>query len=312
MRTAALVGLSILSFCGGLGVGYAVWRGAEGLAPEGALTAVPRALPSREEVVAEPLQGRSPSRPAPGHSFVASVVAPSPAPVDTPCPECPECPPVPACGAPRDELLQALREDNARLRIRIADARERLRKTGPQRRYLEPTAQGRRRLAAEEDSLLLEVPSWKDDIALPDELGERLSFGAGERAEMEALYREFRRTLHGDLRALLSEMVGDPGAGENATIDSMIHDIIQLSPVEPCREQMRMITEALASGETLPPVGDGPGCASLILALFAAVDGLDAEVRGTLGDGAAEVLWGNTSTFEFGPLGGTGGAGLAP
>ncbi len=317
MRTAAMVGLVFIGIGVGLGAGYTLWGGSEApthacperAAPDSASVSpqgdadVPRAVPAPAEDAAR-------VAPAPRVAPPAGRLAPATVSRPGEPPPCPVCPAAATGGVSRDELVQALREDNARLRASVADAQERLRKTGPQRRYLEPSVQGRRRLAAEEDNLLLEVPSWRDDIALRDEMAERLTLGAGERTEMEELYRDFRRTLHGDLRELLSEMTGDPGAGENATIDSMIHDIIQLSPQDPCREQMRAIAEALVAGTPLTrPDSDAPICEMLILSLFAAVDGLDAEIRGALGDDAAAVLWGNTSSFEFGPLGGEGGQG---
>ncbi|MFH1531549.1 MAG: hypothetical protein ABIK09_12545 [Pseudomonadota bacterium] len=318
MRTAAMVGLVFIGIGVGLGAGYALREGADAPPREGPVRSHADPSPTvHQEDVAAPR-----AAPGPGEDLARAGPAPRGAPAaGRPAaalppgepPPCPVCSPAAACGGPRDELVQALREDNTRLRAKVADARERLRKTGPQRRYLEPSVQGRRRLAAEEDSLLLEIPSWKDDIALRDEVEERLALEPGERDELEALVREFRRTLHRDLQALLSEMTGDPGAGENATIDSMIHDIIQLSPADPCREQMQAITTALVTGAPLPrAAGDGPVCETLILALFAAVDGLDAEIRGTLGEDAAGVIWRNTSTFEYGPLGGDGGGALVP
>lgn len=318
MRTTALVGIGIVVFWAGLGAGYVVWGRAARSPAEQPATASPESEPAKSGGGAD-LQSSTPAAegdaprvnpvrrtdpPAALTAFVSHPREPEP---------CPACPSAEELCAFRDEAIQTLKEDNVRLRGHLTDARDRLRKTGPQRRYLEPTVQGRRSLAAEEDILLLEVPAWKDDISLRDEVKERLALDPGERAEMEGLYREFRMDLHFKLRDILVEMIGDPDAGEHATINSMIQDIVNLSPRGACREQMREITKALIAGAPLPPAGaDAPVCELLVLALFAAVDSLDAEVRGTLGDAAADVIWGNTSTFEFGPLSGADGSALSP
>ena len=319
MRTTALVGIGIVVFGAGLGAGYAVW-GRAALSPAeqpARVSPEPEPAHSLGDVgvrnSAPAAEGDAPSvHPARRKDDPPAALAVFPFHPSEPAP-CPACPTAAELCAFRDEAIQTLKEDNARLRVQLLDARDRLRKTGPQRRYLEPTVKGRRSLAAEEDILLLEVPAWKDDIALRDEVRERLALDPGERAELEALYQEFRRDLHFKLRDLLAEMIGDPEAGEYATINSMIQDIVNLSPGGACRERMRAITASLVAGEPLPPISaDAPVCEVLILALFTAVDGLDAEVRGTLGDAAADVIWGNTSTFEFGPLSGPDGGVLAP
>lgn len=312
MRIAELAGVAIISVGVGLAAGYAVWGGAEAPTP----SPDPGSASEPESPVG-PEASRADSGPqAPPTAIPESVPAPAHASRDekpAACPDCPVCPPPIPEGASRDAYTQALREDNARLRARLDDAQERLRKTGPQRRYLEPTIQGRRRLAAEESNLLLEIPSWKDDIALRNELRNLSNLGPQESAELEALYQEFHRTLYGELRDLFVDMTGDPAAGENATINSMIHDLVELSPQDACRERMALIIGTLAAGGALPTAGeDAPICEVLILSLYAAVDRLDREIRGTMGDDAAEAFWSNTSSFEFGPLYGEDGGGVIP
>ena len=236
-------------------------------------------------------------------------------PTGTPCPACPEPRPCPACDAPAEApacptetalcathraKLRSLAEKVGEAEARLAEAEERLTKRGPAGRYDDPTVQGRRRMAAARDNLLLEIPSWGDDYALPRKVAEKHVLSAADRAALENAYRGFQRDLYADLRELLVELTGDPAAGESATLNALIHDILGLSPRPLCRERMLAVTSALAAGAPLPRAGtDAPACELLILALYAAVDQVDADVRGELGDDAAAALWSGTSTFEF-------------
>ena len=308
MKTSLVVGLCVA--CVVVGIGAGMWIGAG--------VGLPGPVPSAREGATPPgdLATRGEDR---GGSMERECPALLPCPpcrASAPCPVCPASPPpgpgpeaaapCPACPAeavlcagPRAEL-SGVRERLDTAEAQLAAAKERLTKRGPAGRYDAPTAQGRRRLAAQRDNLLLELPSWGDSFALSDKVAERLALSPGDRAALEQAYQDFQKTLYADLRELLVELTGDPAAGETATLNALVHDILGLSPRPLCRERMLAVTAALAAGTPLPPAAaDAPVCEILILSLFDAVDRLDGEIRGSLGPAAAEALWSGTSTFEF-------------
>ncbi|MFH1531548.1 MAG: hypothetical protein ABIK09_12540 [Pseudomonadota bacterium] len=309
MRTVLVIGLCLVCLAAGLGGGW--WFSRQGaVAP--AVSSTARVPSDREAGTAAP----SPARPEPPTSTPVSESAPcSVREAPPPCPRaeapapCPACPSeTTLCVAPR-AAVRDLTKAKAEVEAKLAEAEERLMKRGPAGRYDDPTVQGRRRLAAEQDNLLLEFPSWGDDFALSPKAVEKHGLSAEDQAALEQAYGTFQREIYADLRELLVELTGDPSAGENSTLNALIHDVFDLSPRPLCRERMLVATAALAAGTPLPaPGADAPACELLILSLYEAVDRLDGEIRSSLGDAAAAALWSGTSTFEFSNQGSVGDA----
>lgn len=311
MRTPLVIGLFLVGIALGIGLGWMIPDSTpevparadgpdlEPGPPDGPASPCPASPPCP----ACPVCSAAAARPADvAASADPGACAPCPAP--SPCAECPE--EAAAC-ADREVVIQELTKKIEAVEGDLAAATERLTRRGPAGRYDDPTARGRRRMAAAQDNLLLEIPSWGDDFALPPKVAEKHQLSPAEQAALEAAYQEFQRTLYAELRELLVELTGDPAAGENATLNALVHDILGLSPRPLCRERMLAITAALAAGTPLPPAAaDAPACELAILALYGAVDQLDDAVRGELGDPAAAALWSGTSTFEFSTRGRAG------
>jgi hypothetical protein len=304
MRTPLAIGLFLFGIALGFGLGWMI-PDSPPEAPADSVVSTPAPEPAPGTAPVCPPSAPCPDcpPPAPCPAAPAGAAAPGEARACAPCPApgpCAECPAKATLCADREDAIRELTRTVRDTEARLAEAQQRLTKRGPAGRYDDPTAQGRRAQAAAQDNLLLEIPSWGDDYALPPKVAEKHQLSPADQAALEEAYQEFQRTLYADLRELLVELTGDPAAGENATLNALVHDILGLSPRPLCRERMLAITAALAAGTSLPPAAaDAPACEQAILALYGAVDQLDAAVRDALGDPGAAALWSGTSTFEF-------------
>ncbi len=215
------------------------------------------------------------------------------------CPACPACPsPESVCRPYRAESA-ALAESLRRLEQEKSALEERLSDSGPRRKYPADTVQERRVLAARQNNLLMEFPSWGEDLVMQDAWVEKNGLSTEERQGLEALYQEFRSKLYEELRSMYADMVGDPEAGANETINALIHNIQGLSPRELCQERVLAILAAVAAGGPLPqPSPDAPACERVILLIFSSVDELDSRSVAMFGEDGKKALWSGTSSFE--------------
>jgi len=171
---------------------------------------------------------------------------------------------------------------------------------GPKGRYKGTTAHDRRVLAAQEKNLLLEFPSWGEELTLPEERVAKFELSSEEKAALEEIYSSFRIDTHEQLRQLYADLVGDPEAGRDSTINALIHNIMGLSPREHCQERILAIIAALSQGLPLPPISDEMAvCERAIVLLYAGVDQLDGAVAEQLGKPAADALWSGSSSFTY-------------
>jgi len=186
-----------------------------------------------------------------------------------------------------------------RLEVEKKELEERLNEHGPKRKYPAETAQERRVLAAKQNSLLMEFPSWGEDFAMQDSWAKKLELTPEERQGIEMLYQQFRGKLYEELRSMYADMVGDPDAGANETVNALIHNIQGLSPRELCQERILAILAQVSAGGPLPePAPDAPACERVVLMIFQSVDALDAQAVAMYGDKGKKALWSGTSSFE--------------
>lgn len=149
-------------------------------------------------------------------------------------------------------------------------------------------------------NLLLEFPSWGEDFKLSDQMLEKLNLTDEEQAALEALYREFHGDAFAQLQKMYGELMGDPDAGMDSTINGLVHNIMNLSPKGACRERVLVLLGLLASGQSLPPLSaDSLPCEVAVLYLFEAVDKLEGSATQSLGDRGLKALWSGTSSFTF-------------
>lgn len=225
------------------------------------------------------------------------------------CPEC-RCPPPRKCPAVKPascpstaSVCRSHQEVIGELSSTLEESQKDLeacRVEGPKGRYKGTSAHDRRVLAAQEKNLLLEFPSWGEEVTLPEERGAKFELTAEEKAALEEIYRAFRANTHEQLRQLYADLVGDPEAGRDSTINALIHNIMGLAPREHCQEQILVIIAALSQGQPLPPVSlEMSVCEQAILLLYAGVDQLDDAVTQKLGKPAADALWSGSSSFTY-------------
>ncbi len=175
---------------------------------------------------------------------------------------------------------------------------------GPKGRYKGASASDRRVLAAQEKNLLLEFPSWGEELTLPEERVAEFQLSAEEKASLEEIYGAFRLDTHEQLRQIYAELVGDPEAGRDSTINALIHNIMGLAPREDCQERILAILAALSQGQPLPPFSsDMPVCEQAIVLLYAGVDQLDVAVSRQLGEPGKKALWSGSSSFTYSTAG---------
>jgi len=162
------------------------------------------------------------------------------------------------------------------------------------------TAQDRRREAANDNHLLLEVPAWGEDFHLSDQAVAEAGLRPGDRTRLEEMYGQFRKSTFAELQKLYGELMGDPNAGVDSTLNALVHNIMELSPKDMCRERTLAVVAALATGAPLAPPGpEAPACEQAMFLMFAAVDQLEQEVAGSLGEQGSKALWSGSSTFTF-------------
>jgi len=226
------------------------------------------------------------------------------------CPQCPACPaaacPVCPSQAPcpgADALCAAARNQAAKLEKELGDLKESLDDSKKRRKhggYEGPTAADRRLQAAKNDELLLELPEWGDDFTLSDDVVAQYGLTAEERARLEQTYREFRDSVYMQLRQILAELVGDPEAGADSTLNAIIHQLMELSPKDVCSEKLVAALALLSVGAPLPEPGpDAPACEVALYILFTAVDQLESQVTSSFGQKGNDALWSGASTFRF-------------
>jgi len=186
---------------------------------------------------------------------------------------------------------------------RLAEAEEeaaRRTSASPKERYPAPTAAGRRALAADDNNLMLEMPTWGEDLTMSDEKFLKSGLSPDERQRLEQAYGHFHRSVLEGLQKLYAEMTGDPNAGADATIGALVHSVMDLAPKQACRDRMLALVAALASGQPLgPPSPDANACELAAVLIFAAVDSLEAEVESSLGQKGLDALWSGVSSFNF-------------
>jgi len=167
-------------------------------------------------------------------------------------------------------------------------------------RYEGESAADRRIAAAKDDHLLLELPSWGGELSMSDELAAKHGMGPEDKAQMETLYRNFNEEIFGELQKLYGELVGDPEAGLDSTMNALIHNIMQLSPRDLCQERtLALLQELTTTGSMSPPAPDAPACEVAAYLLFSSVDSLEGEVMSMYGEEGKKALWRGTSSFSF-------------
>ena len=218
------------------------------------------------------------------------------------CPECEACPVSPPCPG-RTTVCKTYIEMAGELKRKLDKTERELAQTKartPREKYAVATANERRTMAAQDDTLLVELPAWGQELSLDDERVALMGLTPDERARLEEMYREFRTGTFGELQKMYAELIGDPEAGSSSTIGSLVHNIIGLSPHQDCEERMAAMMMVLAAGGSLtPPAADALACERAAYLIFAAVDNLEAEVTGSLGEKAAEALWSGSSSFSY-------------
>ena len=242
----------------------------------------------------------------PEESAAPQPASPAAEPRSCKCPECRECEPAPACPAcPGVEATCAPQIRRARqLEQQLAKAAGELKeleeKSMNHQRYDGATAKERRMEAANDNNLLLEVPAWGEDLQLPDRVVQEVGLGPNDRERLEEMYGQFRKSTFADLQKLYGELMGDPDAGVDSTLSALVHNIMELSPKDMCRERTLAVVAALATGAPLVPPGpDAPACEQAMYLMFVAVDQLEQEAAGTLGEAGSKALWSGSSTFSF-------------
>jgi hypothetical protein len=220
------------------------------------------------------------------------------------CPACSKCPEVQPPSCPPSAIVckshQEVIGEMHRTLEELQEDLEACRVEGPKGRYKGTNAHDRRVLAAQEKNLLLEFPSWGEELTLPEERVAKFELTAEEKVALEEIYRSFRVDTHEHLRQLYADLVGDPEAGRDSTINALIHNIMGLSPREHCQERILAILNALSQGQPLPPISDEMAvCERAIVLLYAGVDQLDGAVAEQLGKPAAEALWSGSSSFTY-------------
>jgi len=234
---------------------------------------------------------RSPAAEARGECPVCPAAAP--------CEVCRACPTAEAVCRPYRAESASLAESVRRLEMEKGELEDRLNERGPKRKYPAETAQERRVMAATQNSLLMEFPSWGEDLVMQDAWVKNLELTPEERQGIETLYQEFRSKLYEELRTMYADMVGDPDAGANETLNALIHNIQGLSPRELCQERILAILAVIAAGGPLPqPSPDAPACERVVLMIFGSVDELDAKSVAMFGEKGKKALWSGTSSFE--------------
>lgn len=227
------------------------------------------------------------------------------------CPPCPQPLPAPACPAalpapvcpPAEQLCAPLVASANAASAKLKELEDELRSKSAERPghpYDGATAADRRTAAAGDDHLLIEMPNWGDDYALSDKTAEELGLTPEQRAYIEHMYRSYRESLQLQLQKMYADLVGDPNAGADSTLNALVHDLMGLSPHDLCAERILGILAALSSGAALPaPAADAPACELAVLLLFSSVDQLEADMRAALGETGLKALWSGTSTFNF-------------
>lgn len=196
---------------------------------------------------------------------------------------------------------QALRIAQLEGRLRDAEARlAEVQRTGrPLEALAGATAAERRAEAARNGNMLVEFPQWSDNLGLSDEQAAKHGLSDAEREALDRMYREFYAQGMAELKRLYRELTGDPQAGESSTLNALLHDVIELSPQEPCRTRMAEALRLLAVGQPLPaPAADAPPCETAIWFLFQSVDRMERALA-ALGPAARDALWSSRSTFSF-------------
>jgi hypothetical protein len=204
--------------------------------------------------------------------------------------------PVARACAPQDKRIAELEAQVER----GAKAREHDRE-GPRDRYDGVTAAERRAQAAQQGNLRLEFPDWREEAAVRPEAVDKYGLTPGEKSTIEQLYQQFVTALRGDLLAIYGDMMGDPDAGQGLMLNSLIHEIVRLSPQEPCSQRRTALLAVMAQGQPLPPPpAEVLPCEAAMRAIFARVDALEQAVLAALGERGRGALWSGSSVMEFG------------
>jgi len=246
---------------------------------------------SYSDAEAAPAGGVSGTKPP---SVKCECVCPRP----EPCPvcRCPECKPVEVVCHSHEREIRDLKEKLKRNEEELARVKDVMKKTG----YPGETASLRRAAAAKDDHLMIELPTWGEELTLPDDMVEKLGLSPDERQRLEETYREFRHSVFAELQKMYADLMGDPEAGVDSTINALIHSIMELSPKELCRERMvAMVRQLAAGGGHTVPGPDSPPCELAAYLLFKTVDDLEQEIAGSMGEKGSKALWTGTSSFSF-------------
>lgn len=235
---------------------------------------------------------------------------PTRSPVACPEPVCPRCEPVVGCDAvecpeSRPAIVCSSHETQIRqLKEKLQGVEEELvherEKTRKRHGYPGLTASDRRLAAAKDDHLMLELPWWGEELTMKDEWALKAGIGPEDRQRLDGMYGEYRQTLFQELQKILADLMGDPDAGTDSTVSSLLHDIMELSPSDACRGRMAMMVHAMVQGNPLAVPGpEAPPCELAAYLVFTMVDGMEQEVEGSMGSGAKEALWSGSSSFSF-------------
>jgi hypothetical protein len=218
------------------------------------------------------------------------------------CPSCPDCPDAPVCPA-REDLCKVHIDNHNALQEQLRKTQAKLERSldqGPRGKYDAPTAEGRRIEAATEKNLLIEFPSWGEDLLLPEDRASEYDMTPEEQSRLEELYGSFRMDTFAKLQSLYADLVGEPRAGLDSTINALLHNIMGLSPREICQERVLFVLSALANNTPLPPLAiDAPPCEQAVRMVFNAVDQLESAVNSELTDEAVRALWSGSSSFTY-------------
>jgi hypothetical protein len=155
-------------------------------------------------------------------------------------------------------------------------------------------------MAAKNGELLIELPSWGEDLELADEQLLKYNLSPEQKERLEGMYGDFQRNLFQELQKIYADLMGDPNAGTDSTVSALIHSIMELSQKELCRERLKAVMAGLGSGSPVGQPGpDAPACELAVWLLFDAVDRLEGEVANALGQTGSDALWHGTSSFAF-------------
>lgn len=211
-----------------------------------------------------------------------------------PCPPCAACPACPDEQSICRETIRSLREVQAEA-AELQDEVEAFRKRYPRHRYHGALVSDRRRQAAEDGTLLMEFPGAGEGFDPSETALEKLgvTLSPADRKIMEQLYRTYREDTFREMQEIYADLMGDPDAGLDSSLESLMSNILRYGHGPACNEAKQAVLEVLRTGGALQPgPADAHPCALFVLALVSNVDRLEGEVARQVGEDGVSALWG--------------------